>query len=306
MQTILGAGGAIGLPLAKELTTYTKHIRLVARKPVRVNATDELFTADITDAAQLDKAIEGSEIVYLAVGFEYKASVWKDKWPKLMQNTIKCCKKHKCKLVFFDNLYMYDRDSLSNMTEETPVNPSSKKGKVRAEIAQMLLDAVSKGEIQALIARASDFIATKNSILTEMVYKNLVKGKKADWIANGDKVHSFTYTGDAAKATALLGNTPDAYNQVWHLPTSEERLTGKQWVKLFADVVGAKPAIRITPIGLLGILGLFIPVLKEFKEMAYQYDRDFFLNSSKFNSRFNFTPTAPRDAIITVINEMKS
>jgi nucleoside-diphosphate-sugar epimerase len=57
-----------------------------------------------------------------------------------------------------------------------------------------------------------------------MVYKNLQKGKKAMWLADASKIHSFTYTPDAARATALLGNTPDAYNQVWHLPTSAEKL----------------------------------------------------------------------------------
>jgi hypothetical protein len=36
-----------------------------------------------------------------------------------------------------------------------------------------------------------------------------------------NKKHSFIYTPDAAKATAILGNTPDAYNQVWHLPTDD-------------------------------------------------------------------------------------
>ena len=29
------------------------------------------------------------------------------------------------------------------------------------------------------------------------------------------------YTPDAARAVALLGNTPDAFNQVWHLPTDK-------------------------------------------------------------------------------------
>lgn len=33
MQTILGAGGDIGTPLAKELRRYTDKVRLVARNP---------------------------------------------------------------------------------------------------------------------------------------------------------------------------------------------------------------------------------------------------------------------------------
>ena len=71
-QTILGAGGAIGIGLAKELTNYTNDIQLVNRNPKKVNQTDHLFSADLTEREQVFKAVEGSEVVYLTVGFEYK------------------------------------------------------------------------------------------------------------------------------------------------------------------------------------------------------------------------------------------
>lgn len=55
MQTILGANGTIGSLLAKELTAYTNRIRLVSRNPVAVNPTDELFPADLSDPAIVEK-----------------------------------------------------------------------------------------------------------------------------------------------------------------------------------------------------------------------------------------------------------
>ena len=70
MQTILGANGTIGSVLAKELKNYTNQIRLVSRNPKKVNETDELFPADLSDGTQVEKAIEGSEVVYLLVGFD--------------------------------------------------------------------------------------------------------------------------------------------------------------------------------------------------------------------------------------------
>jgi short-subunit dehydrogenase len=44
-QTILGAGGAIGIELAKSLKEYTSDIRLVSRNPTKINSSDELFSA---------------------------------------------------------------------------------------------------------------------------------------------------------------------------------------------------------------------------------------------------------------------
>lgn len=305
MQTILGAGGAIGKELAIDLHTYTNNIRLVSRNPKAVNNSDQLMTADLTSASHVDRAVEGSDIVYLVVGIEYKASVWQKQWPLIMRNVIDSCKKNDSKLVFFDNVYMYDRDFLANMTEEIPTRPTSRKGKVRAQVVQMLLDEMKTGKITALIARSADFIGPTNSLLVEMVYKNFIKGKKANWFSQTDKIHSFTNTIDAARGTAKLGNAPDAYGQIWHLPTSDARLTGKDWITLFAKEMGVEPKFSVLPDWLLGILGLFIPVLKEMKEMTYQYDRDYFFNSNKFNNRFGYKPISPEDGVQKLVEELK-
>ncbi len=98
MQTILGSGGAIGAPLAKELKKYTNDIRLVSRNPQKVNDTDQLFPMDVFDLSQIDKAIEGSEVVYVVIGFEYKLSVWQKIWPTFLEKLILACKKTQFKI----------------------------------------------------------------------------------------------------------------------------------------------------------------------------------------------------------------
>ncbi|HAF29274.1 MAG TPA: NAD-dependent dehydratase [Bacteroidales bacterium] len=306
MQTILGAGGIIGIELAKELKSFTQEIRLVSRSPQKVNQDDELFVADLTKAVEVNKAVEGSEVVYLTVGLNYSSKVWETTWPVIMQNVIHACKTNNSKLVFFDNIYMYDPDHLNPMTEETSINPSSKKGKVRAKIAKMLMDEVGRGNLQALIARAADFYGPGikgNSVLTETVFNNFKNGKKANWLGSINFKHSFTYTPDAAKAVALLGNTPDAYGQVWHLPTCSDPFTGKEWIENIAKEMGVKTNYQLAPKLIVRILGLFIPIMKEMVEMIYQYDRDYVFDSGKFEKRFNFKPTPYIEGIKTIVRE---
>ncbi len=297
MQTILGAGGAIGTYLAKELYIYTKNIRLVSRDPKPVNPSDHPFPADLTDPAQVDKAVEGSDIVYVVIGFEYKAKVWRENWPKFMDAVISACKKNSAKLVFFDNIYAYDPDYLNGMTEDTPLRPVSKKGQVRKELSERINTEVKSGQLTALIARAPDFLSIHNSVMHEMVIKNLKKGKSAMWFADADKVHNFIYTPDAAKATALLGNTEEAYNQTWHLPVDQTPYTGRQWVEMAGDILKTKPKITVLKSYMLGPLGIFVPVMKEFKEMLYQYDRDYLFNSTKFEKKFKIKPTPAKEAL---------
>jgi len=223
----------------------------------------------------------------------------------VMNNVINACKNYRSRLVFFDNVYMYDRDYLGHMTEHTPIRPTSRKGGVRAEIARVLMDEVKKGYITALVARAADFIGSVNSIPTETIYKNYAKGKKAQWMGKIDKIHNFTNIFDAARATGLLGNTPDAYNQVWHLPTDHTPMTGKQWIDLFAEEMEVAPRYTNLTTGMLGILGVFVPLLRELKEMAYQYDRDYFFDSTKFEMRFDYKPMTPKESVRSIVQDQK-
>ncbi len=304
MQTILGAGGVIGREIALALPAFTQSIRLVNRKPKAVNASDVLFPADLLQSREVFRAVEGSETVYLAVGLTYDRKTWETHWPPLMRNVLAACAEFGARLVFFDNVYMYDPRHLAPMTEETPWNPSSHKGRVRAEIARMVLDAASSGRVEALIARAADFYGPgiqERSMLTETVFNPLFQGKKAQWLGSARVPHSYTYTPDAGKATALLGNTPDAYGQVWHLPTAANPMTGQEWVAAIAKALGAKPGLQVAPAWLVRVLGLFNPIMRELVEMVYQYDRPYLFDSSKFEKRFPLRPTSYEDGIAAIV-----
>ena len=89
----------------------------------------------------------------------------------------------------------------------------------------------------------------------------------------------------------MLGNNEDAFNQVWHLPTAANPLTGREWVSTVARELGVKPSYRSVPRFLVQMMGLFNSTMKETVEMMYQYERDYVFDSSKFQEKFNFQPT---------------
>jgi nucleoside-diphosphate-sugar epimerase len=308
VQTILGTGGAIGIPLALQLKNYTDNIRLVSRNPEKVNVTDILVKADFMDVTQVDKAIAGSDIVYVTIGFEYKLKVWQNIWPPFMKEVIDSCISHSAKLVFFDNVYVYSKSSIPFMTEDSPIDPPSEKGKVRKQLHEMIMDSVEKRNLTALIARAADFYGpeNKNSALTIMVAENLKNGKKAQVFGDPDRIHTYTFTPDAAKATAILGNAPDAYNQIWHVPTTKELLTNRNWIELIARELNKQPGIKIVPPFLIHLLGVFVPVMREFPEMLYQYEQDYILDSSKFEKRFGISAISPREGIRNMFKGAKT
>jgi len=307
MQTILGAGGAIGIELARSLKKYTGDIRLAGRNPKKVNGTDTLVTANLLNRDDVSKAVKGSEVVYLTVGLEYKTGVWREQWPPLMQYVIDACVENNARLVFFDNVYAIGGDNVKHITEGSPISPSSKKGEIRAHIDRLILAGIESGKLKAIIARSADFYgAGNNMVLIETVYKNLAKNKKAQWLFNARTKHSFTYTPDAGLATAMLGNTPEAFNQVWNLPTDSNILTGEEWITLFAMEMGKSSKYQVVPGWMVKAISLFVPLFGELYEMRYQYDRDYFFDSSKFEKQFNFVPTTYQDGVKAIVQELKN
>lgn len=307
-QTILGAGGAIGTELARSLSAYTHDIRLVSRNPKKVNPTDELLSADLSVKEQVEKAIDGSEIVYLTVGFDYNTGLWQKLWVPLMKNVLNACQKFNCKLVFFDNVYAIGGDHVNYITEESPISPTSKKGAVRAEVDRLVMDAMDKNRLPAIIARAPDFFGPikDRSLLMNLVYDNLAKGKKAQWFCNARVIHTTGYAPDLAKATAILGNTPHAYNQIWNLPTDPQKITGEQWIDLFAQEMNTSNKYQVLPGWGMKALGLFVPILNEMYEMRYQYDRDYYFVSTKFIKAFNYIPTDNKTAVQQTVARLRN
>jgi nucleoside-diphosphate-sugar epimerase len=304
MQTVLGANGVIGRELSFALGGRDENIRQVARTPRRVNATDETVAADLLDPEATARAVAGSSVAYLVAGLKYDTAVWQDQWPRVMRNVIDACMRSGTRLVFFDNVYAYGRVN-GSMTEDTPFNPISRKGEVRARIATMLLDEMRAGGIQAMIVRAADFYGpgAAQSLTHATVFERLRAGRTPQWIGNARAVHTFTYTPDAGRAVAVLGLSEDAYGQTWHLPTSRESLTGAEFVRIACEAAGRPYRLQVAPRWLLRLLGLFNPVLRENDEMMYQFEHDYRFDSSKVEAAYGLSPTPYREGIAAALRD---
>ncbi|RYZ47567.1 MAG: NAD-dependent epimerase/dehydratase family protein [Sphingobacteriales bacterium] len=296
-HTILGANGTIATELIPVLKAHNVNIRLVSRSPQHVEGT-ESATADALQYEEVLTAIRGSDVVYLTIGLVYDAKIWKVQWPVIMRNVILACQATGAKLVYFDNIYMYGKPE-GILTEDSPYAYSSKKGRVRADIARMLLQEMAAGTVRAAIARAADFYGPRvveKSLAGQLVFDRMKKGRTAQWFINADVPRSFNYTPDAAQALYILATNEKSFGQVWHLPTAAP-LTGRQFVKLAAKYMDSSYKVMVIPKWLLKLIGYFNPFMKEAYELNYQNEFPFHFSSAKFEKEFNFTPTSNIDGI---------
>ena len=298
MHTILGAGGPVANALTRELIQHNETIRLVSRRPVETKGDNITWKkADLLNYDEVLEAARGSKVIYMCAGLVYDAEIWRQQWPIITDNLIKVTKETGARLIFFDNIYMYGLVK-GPMTEDTPYNPCSEKGKVRVAVAKQIMDEVKAGNINATIARAPDFYGTdsQNSSFDMMVLANYAKKQTAQWIGDINVKHNFIYIPDAGRAMYLLGQSPESDNQIWHLPTAPVK-TGKEFIELTARIYGVKPSYFSLKKWMLWTVGLFQKVVAGAVEMYYQYDHDYIFNSDKFEKAFNFKPTSYQEGI---------
>lgn len=309
MQTILGANGQIGEELARELKrNYTSDIRMVSRSAKKVNDTDTLFSADLSIKEKALEAVKGSAIAYFTLGLPISTEIWEQQFSLILQNVIEACKTTGTKLVFFDNTYMYPQDDRV-MTEQTSFAPVGRKGNVRKKMAERVLKEMRSGDLEAVICRAPEFYGPgkTQSFTNTLIFDNIKKGKKLKVPLSDVKKRSLIWTPDASKATALIGNTPDAFGQTWHLPVDETHPTYKEFVELASEVYGKELKYTVVPKIVFKTGSLFNKKIKEMQELLPRYEHDNLFDASKFKKRFpEFRVTTYRQGIEQIRNEQLS
>ncbi len=289
LHVIFGAG-PLGMAVLEELVQAGRRVRLVSRSgKAEVPAGVEVFAADASDPLQAAKACEGAAVVYHCANVDY--AKWVELFPPLTRGILAGAKSAGARLVFGDNLYAYGPDA-EVMAEDTPRKPLPGKPAMRAEMERLLLDAHARGELEVAIAKGSDFYGPRvlQSHAGERVFPALLEGNAASVIGNLDVPHTFTYIRDFARVLVLLGETPETAGEVWHVPAAEN-LTTKEFIRRAAAAAGTEAKVSAMPGWMLRLLSPFVPILKELKEVLYQFEQPFIVDGSKAVERLGFTPT---------------
>jgi nucleoside-diphosphate-sugar epimerase len=306
MQTILGATGQIAIELARELhRNYTRDLRLVSRSPRKVNDTDSLVSANLLNAKQTADAVKGSSVVYFTAGLPPDTQLWETQFPTMLKNALNAARAEGAKFAYFDNTYMYPQDARLQ-TEVTPFAPVGRKGRVRAAMAAMVLEEMARGEIPVLIGRAPEFYGPgkTQSFTNALIIESLEAGKKPRVPVRDDTLRTLIWTPDASRALAMLGNTPDAFGQTWHVPCDDNRLTYKQFVAMASQVFGRDNSYTVIGKWAMTAAGVFSKPVREIRELLPRYEQDNLFDSTKFKRRFpEFEVTTYREGVEQIRQE---
>lgn len=278
--------GPVGRAIIRELQSLGKEVHAVnrsGRTPLPQGVCLHRGDASIHSFSQ--KVCQGATHVYQCVNPPYH--LWADLFPPLQESILEAAANNQARLITLENLYGYGDPQGKPFTEDTPMNPNSKKGEVRARMTEGLFKAHQEGRVNMLIGRASDFIGPEvhESVLGIRVIPSLLQGKPVQWLGDPDQPHTYTYMPDIGKNLVRLGQAEDAFGQAWHLPSPPTRPSRETLQEMAAR---ANQALKINkvPRFMLQVLGWFNPVIGEIPEMYYQFIQPFVMDHSKFDRRF--------------------
>lgn len=305
LHVVLGASGGLGHAVVQELLKQNKKVRAVNRSgKIDVPANVEVIAADTSDPENTLKACQGAAVIYNCVNVPYME--WQEKLPNIYSNIIEAASSTNARLVVGDNLYMYGYVD-GPIKENLPYASLGIKGKLRSQLANTVMEAHRSGKIKVAIGRAPDYYGPHaiNAAMGERVFVPAIKGGTAMVLGNPDAKHTYIFNEDFARGLIILGEKEEALGEVWHIP-SAETLTTRQFLNLVSEVAGTKLKIRSASKFLVSVLGIFSPIMRELKEMMYEWEKDYVVDHSKFMKAFKFETTPHTEAIRKTLDWYRS
>jgi nucleoside-diphosphate-sugar epimerase len=298
MNVIFGTG-PLARSVMRALRKRGKPIKMVNRsgkRPADVPAQVEIIAGDAYNPDFTRSVSKDAAVVYQCAQPAYHQ--WVRQFPSLQAAILEGAAANAAKLIVAENLYMYGDTHGQLIQEGLPYAARTRKGKVRGEMAQALLEAHRLGKVRVAMARGSDFYGpgVLSSSLGERTITPLLQGKSAEVTGFLDQPHTYTYISDFGEALAILGEREEALGQAWHVP-NPPTLTQRELVTLFFKEAGLEPKFSVMGKPMLRLGGLFIPAAREMLEMLYEFEQPFRVDASKFIQAFGDIATPHATAI---------
>lgn len=303
LHVIFGTG-PVGTTLADELLVRGKQVRLINRSGQgQVPAGTELVAGDASKLEQVQALGQGASVIYNCTHAPYH--LWPETLPRLQENMIEGAASTGARLVVIDTLYLYGETHGVPMTEAMPHAATSRKGRLRAELAWGYLQAHRTGKIRVAIGRAADFFGPRvlNSALGEYVFPAILSAQPALTLGNIDLPHSYSYMPDVARGLAILGEREEALGRDWLLPVNPA-VTTRDMLRIIGEAIEQQPQIFNVPtmeqVQALGVMDETFA--REYAELFYQYNEPQIVDSHSFAQTFNLHATPFDEAIRATVD----
>lgn len=288
---VVGAG-PVGRHVAELLATEGKSVTVATRSGTDTGlAGVDHIALDASDAEALSTRADGAAVIYnCANPADY--TTWAKFWPPLAKAFLTAAERTGAVYAITGNLYPYGPVD-EPMREDMSDAATDHKGRLRAAMwadAKALHDA---GRIRTVEVRGSDYVGTgvgDNGHVTRQI-PGALKGKRAMVIGRKDQPHAFTDVLDVARLLVASAADESALGRTWHVPSNPPR-TQEQAINDVLASIG-KPPVKVSAIPgpIFTTASLVVPLVRELRQLSYQWTKPYLLDDSAARAHFGMEPT---------------
>jgi nucleoside-diphosphate-sugar epimerase len=279
--------GPIGRATAARLVAEGREVIVAQRNaPSDLPKGATFAPVDALDRDAVTKVVRGSEQFVVTIGFAYSGTVWRDVWPTVISNFVAACKATGARMVFVDNLYMYGPQT-TPLIETMALSYRGLKPAARSAATRVWMAAAAAGDARVAALRPPDFYGpgVGRSFLCDTSIGKLVQGKPAVFVGSPDVLHDYAHVPDIARGDDASGRARLSLRASLAHAGAPTRTT-RDILQIAADTLGVKLRISALPAWMLGPSAMFSPLLRELKEMRFQWDRPYQVDASRFKAAF--------------------
>lgn len=246
---------------------------------------------DASDAEALSAAAAGASVLYnCANPADY--TTWEQFWPPLAAAFLTAAERSGAVYAITGNLYPYGPVD-GPMHEDLPDAATDHKGILRATLWADAKEAHDAGRIRAVEARGSDYVGEgvgDNGHITRQI-PGALKGKRAWVIGRKDQPHTFTDVLDTARMLIAAAEDDTAHGRVWNVPSNPPRTQEQALTEALASVGRPPVGVSAIPAPIFAASSWFVPLMRELRQLSYQWTHPYVLDDSAARAHFGIEPT---------------
>lgn len=288
---IVGAG-PVGRHTAQLLAARGSEVVVATRSGTDTGVAGVTHVAlDASDAEALTDAAQGASVIYnCANPGDYTS--WQVVWPPLAAALLVAAERTGAVYAITGNLYPYGPVD-GPMHEGLPDAATDHKGVLRARMWADALALHQAGRLRAVEVRGSDYMGLgvgANGHITRQV-PGMLAGKRAWVLGRKDQPHTFTDVLDVARLLIAAADDSSAHGRTWHVPSNAPRTQQQALTDVMASIGRPAPNVSQVPDVVFAALARVIPLMRELRQLSYQWTRPYVLDDSAARNHFAMEPT---------------
>jgi nucleoside-diphosphate-sugar epimerase len=303
---VLGATGGIGGEVARQLRDSGWDVRALQRRAAQPLAQRNGITwirGDAMNREDVLAAADGCSVIVHAVNPPgYRR--WSELVLPMLDNTIAAACREGATIVLPGTVYNFGPDAFPTLTEESPQQPVTRKGAIRAEMERRLFAAGNSGA-RVLIVRAGDFFGPQAA--NNWFSQGLVKpGRPVSAVSYPGRPgvgHQWSYLPDVARTMVELLVRRDSLEafSVFHMAGHWDA-DGSQMTASIQRVMrrrtGRGPRIASFPWWLVVLASPCVATFREMLEMRYLWREPVRMDNARLTAVLGREPHTPLDEAV--------